>query len=102
MTTHRMVQTLALALICGVVLSARGASEDIEIHGGALAGERPRVLVSTDIGGTDPDDFQSMVHLFVCANVLDLEGLVSSPYGDGRVQDIMDVIDCYEKDTSIP
>ena len=25
--------------------------------------QRPRVIVSTDIGGTDPDDFQSMVHL---------------------------------------
>ena len=28
----------------------------------AQAGPRPRVIVSTDIGGTDPDDFQSMVH----------------------------------------
>ena len=27
--------------------------------------ERPRVIVSTDIGGTDPDDFQSMVHFLV-------------------------------------
>src|SRR5262249_15634211 len=26
------------------------------------AADRPRVLVTTDIGGTDPDDFQSMVH----------------------------------------
>ncbi|MGD8500889.1 MAG: hypothetical protein PVJ86_09595 [Phycisphaerales bacterium] len=33
--------------------------------GGALAGHRYRVIVSTDIGGTDPDDFQSMVHLLV-------------------------------------
>jgi hypothetical protein len=24
---------------------------------------RPRVLASTDIGGTAPDDFQSLVHL---------------------------------------
>ena len=34
-------------------------------RGGALAGHRFRVVVSTDIGGTDPDDFQSMVHLLV-------------------------------------
>jgi hypothetical protein len=27
------------------------------------ADSRPRVIVSTDIGGTDPDDFQSMVHV---------------------------------------
>lgn len=65
---------------------------------GSLAGVRHRVLVSTDIGGTDPDDFQSMVHLLVYADVMDIEGLVSSCFGDGRKSDILRVIDCYEKD----
>jgi len=65
---------------------------------GALAGDRYRVLVSTDIGGTDPDDFQSMVHLLVYADCFDIEGLVSSPYGPGRKEDITRVIACYEKD----
>lgn len=64
----------------------------------ALSGGRPRVVVSTDIGGTDPDDFQSMVHLLLYADVIDLEGLVSSPYGPGRKQDILDVIGRYEED----
>lgn len=67
---------------------------------GALAGERYRVIVSTDIGGTDPDDFQSMVHLLVYADGFDIEGLISSPYGPGRKKHILDVIDCYEKDYS--
>jgi len=58
----------------------------------------PRVLVSTDIGGTDPDDFQSMVHLLLYADVLDIEGLLSSPYGDGRASDIHAVIDAYAAD----
>lgn len=62
------------------------------------ADELPRVIVSTDIGGTDPDDFQSMVHLLVYADCLDIEGLISSPFGPGRKQHILDVIDCYEKD----
>src|SRR5687767_3196430 len=66
--------------------------------GGALAGHRHRVVVSTDIGGTDPDDFQSMVHLLLYADVLDLEGLISSPYGPGRKEHILQVIDCYERD----
>ncbi|MCS7314369.1 MAG: DUF1593 domain-containing protein [Bryobacteraceae bacterium] len=65
---------------------------------GALAGERPRVIVSTDIGGTDPDDFQSMVHLLLYADVLDLEGLISSPYGPGRKEHILEVIERYERD----
>lgn len=66
--------------------------------GGALDGQRHRTLVSTDIGGTDPDDFQSMVHLLLYADVLDIEGLLSSPYGKGRREDILQVIDCYEGD----
>jgi hypothetical protein len=67
-------------------------------HSGALAGQRYRVLISTDIGGTDPDDFQSMVHLLVYADVLDIEGIISSPYGPGRKENILKVIDCYAKD----
>jgi hypothetical protein len=59
---------------------------------------RHRVVVSTDIGGTDPDDFQSMVHLLVYADRLDIEGLVSSPYGPGRKEHILKVIDLYERD----
>lgn len=62
------------------------------------AGERPRVIVSTDIGGTDPDDFQSMIHYLMYADRFDTEGLISSPYGPGRKQDILRIIDLYEKD----
>ncbi len=59
---------------------------------------KPRILISTDIGGTDPDDFQSMIHLLMYADRFQIEGLVSSPYGDGRKKDILDMIDLYEKD----
>jgi len=59
---------------------------------------RYRVIVSTDIGGTDPDDFQSMVHLLVYADRFDIEGLVSSPYGPGRREHILQVIGFYERD----
>ncbi|MBL7968311.1 MAG: DUF1593 domain-containing protein [Prolixibacteraceae bacterium] len=57
-----------------------------------------RVLISSDIGGTDPDDFQSMVHLFLYADTLEIEGLISSPFGPGRKEHILQVIDQYEKD----
>ena len=40
--------------------------------------ERFRVLVSTDIGGTNPDDNQLMAHLLMYSNEFDLEGLISS------------------------
>ncbi|MDC0936413.1 DUF6298 domain-containing protein [Pirellulales bacterium] len=67
-------------------------------RGGALAGQKPRVIVSTDVGGSDPDDFQSIVHLLVYADVLDIEGLISSPPQAGRVGHILEVIDAYEND----
>jgi hypothetical protein len=60
--------------------------------------DRPRVLVSTDIGGTDPDDFQSLVHLLLYGDVLDIEGIISSPYGPGRREHVLQVIDRYAAD----
>ncbi len=60
--------------------------------------ERPRIIVSTDIGGTDPDDFQSIIHLFMYADLFEIEGLISSPYGPGRKSDILKMIDLYEQD----
>jgi hypothetical protein len=65
---------------------------------GALGGHPYRLIVSTDIGGTDPDDYQSMVHLLLYADVLEIEGLISSPYGKGRKADILKVINHYEQD----
>lgn len=60
---------------------------------------KPRILISTDIGGTDPDDNQSMAHFLMYSDRFDTEGLVSSPsYGDGTKQDILTMIDLYEKD----
>ena len=68
------------------------------LKGGALTGERYRVIVSTDIGGSDPDDYQSIVHYLLYSDIFDTEGLLSSPWGEGTVQDILDVIDAYDKD----
>ena len=62
---------------------------------------KPRILISTDIGGTDPDDNQSMTHFLMYSNMFETEGLISSPsYGHGSKQNILDMIDLYEKDLS--
>jgi hypothetical protein len=90
MNSIRLLLLLTLPLMAGTVRAAP--------QGGALAGHRPRVIVSTDIGGTDPDDFQSMVHFLLYADVFDAEGLISSPYGPGRREHILQVIDRYERD----
>ncbi|KXI26755.1 DUF1593 domain-containing protein, partial [Paraglaciecola hydrolytica] len=78
-----------LILLLSTSLLITGCSNDEVRH---------RVIVSTDIGGTDPDDFQSMVHLLLYADSIDIEGLISSPFGPGRKQDILDVIDVYAVD----
>jgi hypothetical protein len=100
------VFTLAIVVSAIAFERTPGAPKRLGIHGreggaqdtGALAGPRPRVLVSTDIGGTDPDDLQSMVHFLLYADVFDVEGLVSSPYGAGRREHILQVIDRYAAD----
>ena len=105
MTISRPIKFAVLALSGLVAIGAWtevGTSKEPErestANGGALAGHRHRVIVSTDIGGTDPDDFQSMVHLLVYADLFDIEGLISSPYGPGRKEHVLEVIDCYEED----
>ena len=40
--------------------------------------DKHRLIVTTDLGGTDPDDVQSMIHLLLCSNMIDIEGLISS------------------------
>jgi hypothetical protein len=100
--TIRLVILVSGSLAATVALSESQKSQEpgrtTTTNSGALTGHRYRVLVSTDIGGTDPDDFQSMVHFLVYTDLFDIEGLISSPYGPGRKGDILKVIDCYERD----
>ncbi|MET0264799.1 MAG: DUF1593 domain-containing protein [Duganella sp.] len=75
-------QLLSL-LACALPLAGMSS---IASHAAAApaASTLPRVIVSTDIGGTDFDDFQSLVHLLVYSDLIDLEGLIASPWGEGR------------------
>ncbi|WNH12351.1 nucleoside hydrolase-like domain-containing protein [Thalassobellus suaedae] len=61
---------------------------------------KPRILISTDIGGTDPDDFQSMIHLLMYADLFKIEGLVSTSFKTGTTQDLLDMIALYEMEIS--
>jgi hypothetical protein len=67
-------------------------------HSGMSQKTKPRVVISTDIGGTDPDDFQSIIHLMMYSDLFNIDGLISSPFGDGKKQDLLDMIELYEKD----
>jgi hypothetical protein len=88
MIARRLLLVGALAAAAGPGWLAHAAPPSV----------RPRVIVSTDAGGTDYDDLQSLVHLLLCGDSVEIEGLVSSPYGPGRAADIRAVIDVYEED----
>ncbi len=95
---QRASTSLFVTAIVGAGFWLAATATGADLSGGALAGDRPRVLVSTDIGGSDPDDFQSMVHLLIYADMLELEGLIASPPDRGRVRHIHEVIEAYAKD----
>lgn len=90
-----MRQTITIGMLCGFLVQI---GPMVSADDGALTGVRHRLLVSSDIGGTDPDDVQSMVHLLAYADSFDLEGLISSPYGPGSKKHILKVIGAYEQD----
>lgn len=85
---------LAILLTSAAVLETPAPA----LQSGDRTEGRARVIVSSDIGGTDPDDFQSMVHFLLYADAFDVEGLISSPYGPGRREHILQVIDLYSRD----
>ena len=63
-------------------------------------GDKQRLIVTTDLGGTDPDDTQSMIHLLVCSNSIDIEGLVSTQVwmdDPDKTTKIIEVIDWYQE-----
>lgn len=89
---------LLASLVLGAALAGQSASSLGQSP--MQSPERPRVIVSTDIGGTDFDDFQSLVHLLLYSDDIDLEGLIASPWGEGRnrKRHLMSIISVYEKD----
>ena len=93
-------RTLATIIVIMVMIMIAGKTAAYSLGGGALAGNRYRVVISTDIGGGDEDDIQSMVHFLLYSDLFDTEGIISSPPQKGRKKDILEVIDKYEKDYS--
>lgn len=92
MRTNKLL--LGITIVCLSITSTTTAQKPVP--------ERPRILISTDIGGTDPDDNQSMAHLLMYSNEFDIEGLVSSPsYGKGSTQEIIRMIGLYEQELPI-
>lgn len=62
------------------------------------ATDKSRVIVMTDLGGYDPDDTQSLIHLLVTSDRIDIEGIISTQAwldDPERTDSIKRVIDKY-------
>ncbi len=81
---------LTLATIVFALLPARASTHS------SAASPPYRTVILTDIGGSDPDDHQSMVHLPLYADTLDIEGLIATRAP--RVREIFKAIDLYAHD----
>ncbi|MGC1274848.1 MAG: nucleoside hydrolase-like domain-containing protein [Planctomycetaceae bacterium] len=74
------------------------------LSGTLSTGERPRLVVTTDVGG-DPDDTQSLIRLMLYANEFEIEALVASASGTpGELKEtvvrpdlIRQVVDAYDE-----
>ena len=66
--------------------------------------ELPRVIVLTDINnvGGDPDDKQSMAHLLMYANELDIRALIPDYWKGKGYEATMEAVEAYEKDHRDP
>jgi hypothetical protein len=61
--------------------------------------QKPRIIVSTDIGGTDCDDYQSVLHLLMYSDLFDIEGIITNPIiGKSTKDELLRMINYYEED----
>lgn len=59
--------------------------------------EKTRVFITTDVGGSDPDDIQSLMHILFYTDCLEIVGISCSvPRGDPKVAH--KVLDAYRRD----
>ncbi len=94
-STRYLTPKVILAAACAAVVCCQPA---YSLGPGAVGGNRYRIVISSDIGGSDEDDIQSMIHYLVYSDLFDTEALISSPPNAGRKADILEVIDVYAKD----
>lgn len=88
--------------IIAVIAAAVSLAVSCGVEARVVPAVKPRILISTDIGGTDPDDNQSMAHFLMYSDMFETEGIISSPsYGDGSKEEILRMIDVYEQDLPV-
>jgi len=77
---------------------------DVPLPQEAIRSDRPRVLVTTDINidRGDLDDRQSMAHLLMYADEVNLRGIIPYRFNAGGVEATLAAMDAYEQDYQDP
>lgn len=96
MKTRALLFLNTLALLAAVFIAC-GHGGDNHTPPPPAEDSRPRVLISTDLGGSDKDDTQSIVHALLYSDAYRVEGLVSS-WKNGKASAFHEAIDVYAKD----
>lgn len=91
--SYFLIAFIMLLIGCG---SGGGSDEGTITPPPVAEDPRKRLMVLTDLGG-DPDDTQSLVHLFLYSDILRLEGIVVG-MPTGHVPLALATIAAYEKD----
>ena len=62
--------------------------------------QKPRIIITTDINnvGGDPDDKQSMAHLFMYANEVEIVAIIPDYWNGKGIEATNEAIDAYERD----
>ena len=89
-----MKKWLITCVTVWVLLTSGAFAQDVL----QVPSDKPRIVISTDLGGGDEDDIQSLIHYLMYADRFVTEGIISSPPGAGRASDILRVLDVYAKD----
>lgn len=75
-----MVYLTKSIFAASILLMLIACSESVNVSAQEHTGERPILVVTTDIGG-DPDDQQSLTRLLLYSNEFDIRGLIASSSG---------------------
>ncbi len=86
------MKNLVSLLVLATMLSSCGSSKS--------EAPRPRLIVTTDINinAGDPDDRQSMTHLFLYADEIDIRGIVIDRPDARGLEATLQVLECYRTD----
>jgi len=99
--TRKITSNLIAAALAASALIGLSTAVLAGPSGGLLDGHHKiRIIITSDIDGTDPNDEQSFGHFLIYSFLFDIEGLITSAPG-GKTSGFHAGIDAYEKDYNI-